>query len=1146
MADPLASVFEEAGRAWNVDPLLLRAVASGESGGQGDGATSNKGAQGRMQLMPDTARSLGVTDTRDSTQSIFGAAKLLSGHLDETHGDVVTALKLYQGGPNRAGWGPQNAAYPGYIMGHYQRLAGQDGVQQAAAPVPAAALPPRQAAPPPAAPTAAHEMSDAALMGLLTGGAAPAASAAPKNMPSLSDADLMDMLTRGAGQSTSPVQPATALDASKLGPTAQDAADASLAAGQARDAARSAGLRVQDAATALLGKATALPGQVAGMFAPAPDAPAPMSLRAVPGATLGPDGTPQLGYAPAAAPAPGGVLSGVGRVLSATGSGLAEGMGASPFGMAPEQTAALQRLGVIEPAAGGGSLMQTVNGAALNAVAPVVDLAGRSMKALLGGYQQGVSQAGVEVGQPGLGRDLAALPEAFPFGGPGRVPRLGSAPANRLAGPARIGEGGPLPPAALMNMADGGIPRPALAGPLSAVPEAVPANRLVGPQGAPLTRVTAEPLPPPAGTPGSMGAAATPGTVANMTPAQELAYRSTAEGQKLLEPQPVGRDLNAYVPGVNPTLAQTEQSVNVSRELKALNMASPAVSAEDKALAAAHNDARSEHFAGIAGSAVDVENARSARSAQAETNLAAAWRNKTDANAQPVLDAAAGILASPDGRRPLVRRAIESVTGELSGPDGKLLTDPEMLYGVRKHVDDLLSKESGATDPLSRRAQANLLEVKQALDGVIEQAAPGFGKYLSDYSEASRPIDAMEVLQGHEAKLYDAQNRMQYGRVQGMMRQIVDSRAAPGLNPYKSIPDDMMGNLFGLRDDLRRAATEKELAATRGSDTTQNFMDVARMGGTGLLHAGIGATLGPAGNVAMGMAKNALAPVFAARAARQQAARGMELLRPDRTDAPLRNPLLDGSSENPLRASINPMYNLPDAPQRPFSADYPSGAPADATGRLATDIEGRPLTADFIAGRSRLGGKDETVTGTGLNALATAATGEAPAAVAPGQIRGDAGRLTRTANPETGKIEYNISLNNKLTPTAQDMVLSHETGHAIDEMVGQVSADGLNAELKQIYNKQNNPNSYGSRLFGPQNAGYSGADVPREYMAEAIRAYLTNPNWMKANAPKTAAAIRAAVNDNPRLSRVVQFNSLAPAAGVGLGAAMLSGGGQEQ
>jgi hypothetical protein len=48
-------------------------------------------------------------------------------------------------------------------------------------------------------------------------------------------------------------------------------------------------------------------------------------------------------------------------------------------------------------------------------------------------------------------------------------------------------------------------------------------------------------------------------------------------------------------------------------------------------------------------------------------------------------------------------------------------------------------------------------------------------------------------------------------------------------------------------------------------------------------------------------------------------------------------------------------------------------------------------------------------------------------------------------------------------------------------------------------------------------------------MAEAIRAYIQDPNYLKTVAPKTAAAIRKAVNGNPRLSKAIQFNSLGEA-----------------
>jgi hypothetical protein len=54
-------------------------------------------------------------------------------------------------------------------------------------------------------------------------------------------------------------------------------------------------------------------------------------------------------------------------------------------------------------------------------------------------------------------------------------------------------------------------------------------------------------------------------------------------------------------------------------------------------------------------------------------------------------------------------------------------------------------------------------------------------------------------------------------------------------------------------------------------------------------------------------------------------------------------------------------------------------------------------------------------------------------------------------------------------------------------------------------------------------------------MAEAIRAYLADPNYLKTVAPKTAAAVREAVNSHPILSKIIQFNTMVgPAAMIGI------------
>jgi soluble lytic murein transglycosylase-like protein len=94
---PYADLFAASGRKYGVDPALLSAVAKNESGYRAD-AVSHAGARGLMQIMPATARGLGI-DALDPKQAVDGAARLLSGYLDDYDGNVKLALAAYNAGP---------------------------------------------------------------------------------------------------------------------------------------------------------------------------------------------------------------------------------------------------------------------------------------------------------------------------------------------------------------------------------------------------------------------------------------------------------------------------------------------------------------------------------------------------------------------------------------------------------------------------------------------------------------------------------------------------------------------------------------------------------------------------------------------------------------------------------------------------------------------------------------------------------------------------------------------------------------------------------------------------------------------------------------------------------------------------------------
>lgn len=93
----IASIVHNKAEKYGVDENLILAMIAQESGFQ-NGLTSSKGAKGLMQLMPDTARELGVTDVNDPEQNIDAGVRYMKKLLNMYGGDVKKALAAYNGG----------------------------------------------------------------------------------------------------------------------------------------------------------------------------------------------------------------------------------------------------------------------------------------------------------------------------------------------------------------------------------------------------------------------------------------------------------------------------------------------------------------------------------------------------------------------------------------------------------------------------------------------------------------------------------------------------------------------------------------------------------------------------------------------------------------------------------------------------------------------------------------------------------------------------------------------------------------------------------------------------------------------------------------------------------------------------------------
>jgi soluble lytic murein transglycosylase-like protein len=94
----VAPLIENAAKANALTVKLVRAVIEQESAFR-PCAVSSKGAQGLMQLMPDTASKLSVKDVFDPQQNIEGGAKYLKQLLDKYKGDNKLALAAFNAGP---------------------------------------------------------------------------------------------------------------------------------------------------------------------------------------------------------------------------------------------------------------------------------------------------------------------------------------------------------------------------------------------------------------------------------------------------------------------------------------------------------------------------------------------------------------------------------------------------------------------------------------------------------------------------------------------------------------------------------------------------------------------------------------------------------------------------------------------------------------------------------------------------------------------------------------------------------------------------------------------------------------------------------------------------------------------------------------
>jgi hypothetical protein len=281
---------------------------------------------------------------------------------------------------------------------------------------------------------------------------------------------------------------------------------------------------------------------------------------------------------------------------------------------------------------------------------------------------------------------------------------------------------------------------------------------------------------------------------------------------KFAKDGPTALDVAEYVPGSTPTLAEATGNAGIARLQSATRDLKPNLFTDREASNAA---ARNAMFDDVAGDAGKLDFFKASRQQAADDLYSQALKTDIGANMTPFIKGqVTQLLKRPsiqDARQTAERWAQER--GETADVGGSMAG----LHDMKTALDDQISTAVRAGKGGEAKALSN---TKDKLLMVMEKLSPDYQQARVTYSEMSKPINQMEVLQG--LRLTDAQGNMTLSKVQNAIDGLEQRMSQSGTDPAKALTADQLDTLRSIRDDLLRKS-RTGAGKSAGSNTFQNI-----------------------------------------------------------------------------------------------------------------------------------------------------------------------------------------------------------------------------------------------------------------------------------------------------------------------------------